>query len=74
MALVDRAILRLAVFELLATPATPRPVVINEALELARTFSTDAAVKFVNGMLDGVARRLAGGPSDGAPTPDAETP
>lgn len=74
MALVDRAILRLAVFELLAAPATPRPVVINEAIELAKTFSTDAAVKFVNGMLDGVARRVAEGPPDEVPAPRPETP
>jgi transcription antitermination protein NusB len=40
-AVVDRLILRLAVYELLETPATPRAVVINEALELARTFSGD---------------------------------
>jgi N utilization substance protein B len=58
MATVDRLILRMAVFELLETPATPRSVVIDEALELARTFSTEAAVKFVNGVLDGICRRL----------------
>ena len=52
-------ILRLAVFELLETPETPRSVVINEALELARTFSTEAAVKFINGVLDGVGREIA---------------
>jgi N utilization substance protein B len=65
MSVVDRLILRLAVYELLETPATPRGVVIDEALELARTFSTEAAVKFVNGVLDGIARRLpaAAGPA-----------
>ena len=65
MPVVDRLILRLAVFEFLASPDTPRAVVINEAVELARTFSTEAAVKFVNGVLDGIARRLpaAGDPA-----------
>jgi N utilization substance protein B len=59
MPIVDRLILRLAVFELLASPETPRAVVINEAVELARTFSTEAAVKFVNGVLDGIGRVLS---------------
>ena len=58
MSIVDRLILRLAVFELLASPQTPRPVVINEALELARTYSSEAAVKFINGVLDGIQREL----------------
>jgi transcription antitermination protein NusB len=58
MALVDRLILRLAVCELLRDPDTPRAVIINEALELARTFSTEDAVKFINGMLDGVSKKL----------------
>lgn len=58
MAIVDRLILRLAVCELLRRPETPPPVVINEALELARTFSTEDAVKFINGMLDGIRKKL----------------
>jgi N utilization substance protein B len=55
MAVIDRLILRLALFELLQGE-TPRAVVIDEALRLARTFSTEPAVKFVNGILDAVAR------------------
>ncbi|MGE5360299.1 MAG: transcription antitermination factor NusB [Bacteroidales bacterium] len=58
MATIDRLILRLAVYEFLHAADTPRKVVINEALELARTYSSDDAVKFVNGILDGVKRRL----------------
>jgi N utilization substance protein B len=58
MAVIDRLILRLAVCELLRDPATPPAVVINEALELARTFSTEDAVKFINGMLDGIKRKI----------------
>ena len=38
--------------------STPAPVVINEALELARTFSTEEAVKFINGMLDTIRRKI----------------
>ena len=53
---VDRIILRLAVYEFLHELTTPARVIINEALELARTFSTDEAVRFINGMLDGIRR------------------
>jgi N utilization substance protein B len=58
MAVLDRLILRMAVCELLRDAGTPAAVVINEALELARTFSTEDAVKFINGMLDGVRKKL----------------
>src|SRR5215510_10579139 len=50
MAAVDRNILRLATYEMLAT-TTPPAVVIDEAIELARRFSNDEAVQFVNGVL-----------------------
>jgi N utilization substance protein B len=58
MAVVDRLILRMAICELLRDPDTPPAVVINEALELARTFSTEESVKFINGMLDAVRRKI----------------
>ena len=58
MAIVDRLVLRLAVCEFLHGGGTPPAVVINEALELARTFSTEDAVKFINGMLDGIRKKL----------------
>lgn len=58
MAVVDRLILRLAVYEFQHRPETPARVVINEALELARTFSTEDAVRFINGLLDGVRKTL----------------
>ena len=58
-AVIDRLILRLAVFELLSMPETPPAVVIDEAIELARTFSSEKAVAFVNGVLDAVRRTLA---------------
>jgi transcription antitermination protein NusB len=52
---VDRNILRLALFEMSGV-GTPAPVVIDEALELARQFSTDESVAFVNGVLDALHR------------------
>jgi N utilization substance protein B len=70
MPVVDRLVLRLAVYELVHEPATPHAVVINEAIELARTFSTEQAAKFVNGLLDAVRRRIAAGNA----APDARPP
>ena len=58
MPMVDRLLLRMAVCELLRDPGTPPAVVINEALELARTLSTEESVKFVNGMLDGIRKKI----------------
>ncbi len=54
---VDRNILRLAIFEMMGGQ-TPAPVVINEALELARRFSGDESVPFINGVLDAIRRDL----------------
>ena len=58
MAVVDRLILRMAVCELLRDPETPPSVGINEALELARTFSTEESVGFINGILDAIRKKL----------------
>lgn len=58
MAAVDRNLLRASVAELLAYPSTPRAVVINEALEIARKFSSPESVQFINGVLDSVGREL----------------
>jgi len=58
MAAVDRNLLRAAVAELLGFPATPRAVVINEALEIARKFSSPESVQFINGVLDSVGKEL----------------
>ena len=54
---VDRNILRLAVYEMMHSD-TPAPVVIDEALELARRYSNEESVQFVNGVLDAVHRNL----------------
>jgi N utilization substance protein B len=58
MAVIDRLIMRMAICELLRDKSTPGVVVINEALELARTFSTEESVKFINGMLDAIRRKI----------------
>jgi N utilization substance protein B len=58
MAVLDRLVMRLALQELLAHRESPPRVVISEAIELARAYSGEEAAKFVNGVLDGVYRRL----------------
>jgi N utilization substance protein B len=58
MAAVDRSVLRLACYELLHCPETPPRAVINEALEIARRFSGEGSVEFVNGILDSILKRL----------------
>jgi N utilization substance protein B len=62
MPVVDRNILRLAIFEL-SQQAVPAPVIIDEALELARRFSGDESLSFINGVLDAIHRQAvtAGG-------------
>jgi N utilization substance protein B len=52
---VDRAVLRLALYELRNNPSTPTAVVINEAVELAKTYSTERSGRFVNGVLSRLA-------------------
>jgi transcription antitermination protein NusB len=56
MAIVDRNLLRVAIFEFLYQPTTPMTVAINEALEIARRFSTHEATQFINGILDAIKR------------------
>jgi N utilization substance protein B len=48
---VDRLLLRMGVYEMRYRPEVPRPVIINEAVELAKKFSTEASGRFVNGVL-----------------------
>src|SRR5882672_1077595 len=61
MAAVDRNILREAVAEFLSYPETPKAVIINEALEIARKFSTPESVQFINGVLDSIGKDLGEG-------------
>lgn len=58
MAVIDRLVLRMAIYELLAEQATPAKVIINEAIELARTFSGEDPVPLINGVLDSVRKSL----------------
>ena len=58
MAAVDRNLMRAAVAELLGFPQTPRAVVINEAIEIARKFSSPESVQFINGVLDSVGKEI----------------
>lgn len=58
LAIVDRNILRLAVYEFLHEPETPPIVVIDEAIELARRFGGDDSWQFTNGILDAVRKKL----------------
>ncbi len=68
MAVVDRNVLRLAVFEFLSGGKTPETVIINEALEIARKFSTQDSAQFVNGILDSIKNELMDkGRSNGKP-------
>lgn len=55
---LDRTVLRMAIFELIGRPDVPTPVVIDEAVELAKRFSTDDSGKFVNGMLSTIAPKV----------------
>ena len=57
-AMVDKSILRLAVYQLKFCPDIPPKVAINEAIELAKTFGSDKSPSFVNGVLDGVLKKL----------------
>lgn len=58
---VDRAVLRVATWELLARADTPTGVVISEAVDLVKAYSTDESGRFVNGVLSAVAGAVRGG-------------
>jgi N utilization substance protein B len=60
MAAVDRNVLRAAVAEMMGFPATPRAVIINEAIEIARKFSSPESAQFINGVLDSIGKELEG--------------
>ena len=58
MAVVDRNLMRAAVAEMMGYPNTPAAIIINESLEIARTFAAPESVQFINGVLDAIARDL----------------
>ncbi|MDD5327234.1 MAG: transcription antitermination factor NusB [Phycisphaerae bacterium] len=64
LSMVDRCILRLAVYQLKFCPDIPPRVVINEAIELAKKFSTDKSPAFINGVLDAVLKKIIADDAD----------
>ena len=62
---IDRAVLRIGIFELAHRPDVPTGAAISEAVELAKTFSTDDSGRFVNGMLSAIAADVRADPLDG---------
>ncbi len=69
---VDKSILRVSVFQLVFCKDIPQKVVINEAIELAKKFSTQQSPSFVNGVLDAVMRKLKEARQEGSPQGAAE--
>jgi transcription antitermination protein NusB len=57
MAVVDRNIIRMSIYEFLHEDDTPKLVVIDEAIEIAKKFGTDKSSQFINGVLDGILKR-----------------
>jgi N utilization substance protein B len=57
MAVVDRNIIRMSVYEFLHEDDTPKLVIIDEAIEIAKKFGTDKSSQFINGILDGILKR-----------------
>lgn len=60
MAVVDRNVLRMAVYEMLGDDDTPAPVIIDEAIEVAKKFGSGESGGFINGILDTIRKRLEG--------------
>lgn len=67
MAVVDRNVLRIAVYELLFDPDTPAAVVLDEAIEVARKYGSEESAAFINGVLDAVRRRIVAEPPEPPP-------
>jgi len=70
---VDRNVLRLATYEIIHCPDTPPVVAINEAIEIAKKYSTEESGKFVNGILDRI-RLTLGRPGRARATPPPASP
>lgn len=73
MALVDRNILRIAAFELLEDKSLAPAIIINEAIEIAKLYSSDEAAVFVNGVLDAVRKKIEGKNMHGDVKDDEQT-
>lgn len=72
-AAVDRAILRLAFYEMVHAKAEPK-IAVNEAVELAKTFSTEKSPAFINGLLDKVLKKVLAERGESADSSDAAQP
>jgi len=72
MAVIDRNILRIAIFEFLVDGETPVKVAINEAVELAKTYGSDSAPRFINGVLGTLADRVSELRAELTPVPTVE--
>jgi N utilization substance protein B len=70
---VDRCVLRIALYELLEAPDVPPKVAINEAIELAKKFSTAQSGRFVNGVLDRAYRELVAESQEGEKSQEGES-
>jgi transcription antitermination protein NusB len=66
MALIDKNILRVAIFEILFNNSVPAKAAINEAVELAKIFGSDASSRFINGVLGTIFTRVQGSPASNA--------
>lgn len=71
---VDRNLLRLATHEMLFEAGTPVPVVLNEAIEIAKRFGGEESARFVNGVLDRVRREAAGDGDSGSDGATSDQP
>jgi transcription antitermination protein NusB len=63
MAIVDKNLLRISIWEILKTPETPVSVILNESIELAKCYGDDNSVKFINGILDSLAKKARSNPA-----------
>ncbi len=71
---IDRALLRIGIFELLHRPDVPKAVVIDEAVELAKQYSTEESGRFVNGMLARISEEVRAGDAEQGPDPRPAAP
>ena len=65
MAAVDRNIIRMSVYEFLHEDDTPKLVIIDEAIEIAKKYGTQKSSQFINGILDGILKRYNLAPNEG---------
>jgi N utilization substance protein B len=68
MPVIDKSLLRMALYEMLYLDEVPAPVAINEAVELAKTYSTEGSSRFVNGLLAAVSGELGAANVDNPPS------